>query len=89
LDEVCRQQQLNDGCFAILDEVPREALTLTIPALLGSRYINCVVPGPTKAKAVKHTLNSDISTKHPSTILRKHPNAVLFLDRDSSKLIDS
>lgn len=87
LDEVCRQQQVNDGCFAALNEVPTQALTLTIPALLSAKYINCVVPGPTKAKAVEHTLNSEISTENPATILRNHPNAVLYLDKDSSKLI--
>ncbi|SOD12491.1 glucosamine-6-phosphate deaminase [Pedobacter xixiisoli] len=89
LDEVCRQQQVNDGCFVALDEVPTEALTLTIPALLSATYINCVVPGPTKAEAVNHTLNSEISTENPATILRTHSNAVLFLDKDSSKLLNS
>lgn len=89
LDEVCRQQQVNDGCFASLSEVPKRALTLTIPALLSASYINCVVPGPTKANAVAHTLNSEISTENPATILRRHPKAVLFLDQDSSKLIQS
>ncbi|SOD13299.1 glucosamine-6-phosphate deaminase [Pedobacter xixiisoli] len=87
LDEICRQQQVNDGCFANLEEVPTKALTLTIPALLSASYINCVVPGPTKAEAVKHTLESEISTANPSTILRTHPNVVLYLDDDSSKLI--
>ncbi|MFN0256567.1 glucosamine-6-phosphate deaminase [Pedobacter ureilyticus] len=89
LDEICRQQQVNDGCFDTLAEVPTHALTLTIPALLSANYINCVVPGPTKAEAVKHTLNSKISTENPATILRKHPRAVLFLDQDSSRLINS
>ncbi|RZJ88243.1 MAG: glucosamine-6-phosphate deaminase, partial [Chryseobacterium sp.] len=89
LDEVCRQQQVNDGCFATLDEVPRRALTLTIPALLSAIYINCVVPGPTKAIAVANTLNSQISTENPATILRKHVKTVLFLDGDSSKLLNS
>lgn len=89
LDEVCRQQQVNDGCFNTLVEVPTHALTLTIPALLSATYINCVVPGPTKAEAVKHTLNSEISTENPATILRTHPKVALFLDQDSSKLINS
>lgn len=88
LDEVCRQQQVNDGCFVTLAEVPSHALTLTIPALFSATYINCVVPGPTKAVAVLHTLNSKISTENPATILRKHPKVVLFLDQDSSKLIN-
>ncbi|MNK17570.1 Glucosamine-6-phosphate deaminase 1 [compost metagenome] len=87
LDEVCRQQQVNDGCFATLEEVPTKALTLTIPALVSAAYINCVVPGPTKAAAVKHTLNSEVSTENPATILRNHSNAVLYLDNESSKLI--
>ena len=89
LDEVCRQQQVNDGCFASLNEVPKQALTLTIPALLSASYINCVVPGSTKANAVAHTLNSEINTENPATILRRHPKAVLFLDQDSSRLIQS
>lgn len=89
LDEVCRQQQVNDGCFTSLSEVPTQALTLTIPALLSASYLNCVVPGPTKAIAVANTLNSEITTENPATILRKHPKAVLFLDQDSSQLIQS
>jgi len=87
LDEICRQQQVNDGCFAQINQVPTQALTLTIPALLSANYINCVVPGPTKANAVANTLNSKITTENPATILRNHPRAVLFLDQDSSKLI--
>lgn len=87
LDETCRQQQVNDGCFARFDEVPKQALTLTIPALLSAKYINCVVPGTSKADAVSHTLGSEISTLHPSTILRTHKRAVLFLDNDSAKLL--
>ena len=87
LDEICRQQQVNDGCFANINEVPKRALTLTIPTLLSATYINCVVPGPTKAEAVKNTLQAEITTKNPATILRTHSNAVLFLDSDSSSLI--
>lgn len=89
LDEICRQQQVNDGCFTTINEVPKEALTLTIPALLSAKYINCVVPGPTKAQAVENTLQAEISTENPATILRTHPNAVLFLDVESSNLLNS
>lgn len=88
LDQVCRQQQVNDGCFTTINEVPKEALTLTIPALLSATYINCVVPGPSKANAVLNTLNSEISIENPATVLRTHPNAVLFLDVESSKLLN-
>ena len=85
LDADCRQQQVNDGCFPSLAVVPEKALTLTIPALLQGRYIICVVPGPRKANAVYHTLNSPISEQYPSTILRQHRGVEMFLDKDSSK----
>jgi glucosamine-6-phosphate deaminase len=84
LDQVCRQQQVDDGCFDHLDEVPSSAITLTIPALLKAGYIYCIVPGINKARAVYHTLNSEIDESHPSTCLRKHPGAILYLDRESS-----
>lgn len=83
LDEACRRQQVNDGCFKRLEEVPRHALTLTIPALMKGDYLFCMVPGKTKAEAVHHTLKSDISENYPSTILRTHPSAILFIDQDS------
>jgi len=84
LDLECRVQQVNDGCFEALEDVPTHALTLTIPALLRAAHIFAMVPGEKKATAVYHTLNADISEKYPSTILRKHPNAVLFVDDKSS-----
>jgi len=87
LDSACRQQQVNDGCFENLNQVPTHALTLTVPALINADYVFCMVPGPTKAKAVQHTLQSHIQELYPSTILRKHPNAVLFLDEASSALL--
>jgi len=87
LDEVCRQQQVNDGCFATLEAVPREALTLTIPALFEASYLYCVVPGRSKANAVKCTLEEPIDERYPSTILRLHPQAILYLDCDSASLI--
>lgn len=88
LDEQCRTQQVNDGCFNTIDEVPTHALTLTLPALLKAPYAFCTVPGDKKAQAVYHTLNEDISNKFPSTHLRNHKNAVLFLDDQSSTKIN-
>lgn len=87
LDEQCRAQQVNDGCFNTIEEVPTHALTLTIPALFKATYAYCMVPGEKKAHAVYHTLNESITEKYPSTILRKHPNAILFTDEKSSALI--
>jgi len=83
LDLVCRQQQVNDGCFKHIDEVPKYALTLTIPALLNCKQIFCMVPAKTKTEAVYNTLAMDISEKYPSTILRTHARAVMFVDEDS------
>lgn len=87
LELACRQQQVNDGCFATLEDVPLYALTLTIPALLKADFLYVIVPGELKAAAVFNTLNQPITEAHPSTILRTHQNAVLFLDGDSSKLL--
>ncbi|RPD42764.1 6-phosphogluconolactonase [Chitinophaga barathri] len=88
LDLACRQQQVNDGCFAALDEVPTHALTLTVPALYRARFVYCMVPGPTKAEAVWQTLNAPIAAEHPSTILRRHPRAQLFIDADSGAKLE-
>lgn len=84
LDQDCRIQQVNDGCFKNIEEVPTHALTLTIPALFRAAYACVVVPGELKANAVNHTINSGISELYPSTILRKHDHAVLFLDESSA-----
>ena len=84
LDEACRAQQVRDGCFAALEEVPRRAMTVTIPALMRAEYVFAVVPGKNKAEAVRHTLTEEISERYPSTILRRHPRAILFLDEDSA-----
>lgn len=84
LDNECRQQQVNDGCFANFDAVPTHALTLTVPALMSGKYVYCVVPGELKATAVYNTLNQKQSEEYPSTILRSHPNAILYLDKKSS-----
>lgn len=87
LDVPCKMQQVRDGCFPSVADVPSWAYTLTIPALLRSTYIFCMVPGKNKAEAVKYTLTEEISEKYPATSLRHHPDAILFLDQDSASLI--
>lgn len=87
LDEVCRMQQVHDGCFAAIEQVPHAAITLTIPTLFAAKKAFCIVPGPTKAEAVKNTLKGDISEKCPASILRRHPHAALYLDKDSAGLL--
>jgi glucosamine-6-phosphate deaminase len=84
LDQDCRVQQVNDGCFANIDEVPTHALTITMPALFKSTYVFAIVPGAFKADAIAHTINSDISELYPSTILRRHDHATLFIDEKSA-----
>ncbi|MEJ7914291.1 MAG: 6-phosphogluconolactonase, partial [Chitinophagaceae bacterium] len=69
LDEVSRQQQVNDGCFAQIEDVPTSAITLTVPALLKADSIYCIVPGNNKARAVYQTLNSEVQETFPSTSL--------------------
>jgi len=83
LDESCRKQQVNDGCFASIDLVPTHALTLTIPAITSATYLFGMVPGTAKKDAVYHTLNGPISTKRPASILRQHEHCTLYLDTDS------
>ncbi len=87
LDDICRMQQVHDGCFNTLDEVPKQALTLTVPMLMKARYHFCMVPASTKAKAVRRMLTGDISEEFPCTILRTQPGAILYLDADSSALL--
>lgn len=89
LDEICRIQQVHDKCFATLDDVPKYALTLTVPALLSAEYLVCTVPGPTKAKAVYAMLRGSIGESCPATALRRHKNAVMFLDTDSAALLEA
>ncbi len=87
LDLKCRNQQVNDGCFTSLEQVPTHAITLTIPALTAGKLIFCMVPGPTKADAVYMTILGDITEACPASILRTHEAATLYIDNDSAKLI--
>ncbi len=87
LDEVCRNQQVNDGCFAKVDDVPTHAITLTVPTLVRAPWLFCIVPAATKAKAVYRTLHGDINEECPATILRERENSILYLDEKSSALL--
>lgn len=84
LDETCRRQQVNDGCFRSLEEVPRDALTLTLPVFRAARRLSVQVPGPRKAAAVRAALLDPVATACPATLLRQHPAATLHLDADSA-----
>ena len=87
LDEACRRQQMGEGWFAALDEVPRKAVSMSVRQILKSRAILCIVPEARKAAAVKATLEGPVSPKVPASILREHPNTILYLDRDSASAL--
>ena len=89
LDETCRMQQVNDGCFASLDQVPEYAITLTIPTLMSGRYLFCMVPARSKAWAVFHTINDVVSEAIPATCLRTHANAKLYLEPESAEMLSN
>ncbi|MBD3287338.1 glucosamine-6-phosphate deaminase, partial [candidate division KSB1 bacterium] len=84
LDDACRRQQMGEGWFKTFEDVPTRALSLTIPAIMNCKAISCVVPDKRKADAVYNTLNSPVDTSCPATILRTHPDTVLFLDPGSA-----
>lgn len=84
LDERSRMQQVHDGCFASLDDVPKTAITMTIPAIVAAAAVHCMVPGSTKAAAVRCTVQGPISTDCPASILRRHRDATLYVDMDSA-----
>lgn len=87
LDDTSRMQQVHDGCFLSFEDVPATALTLTIPALMSSQRIFCVVPGKNKANAVKETVQGEIAESCPASILRTHNNATLYCDKDSAQYL--
>jgi glucosamine-6-phosphate deaminase len=88
LDEICRQQQVNDGCFSTISEVPELAMTLTVPTLMNADYHFCIVPTDRKAKAAREMLNGEILSGCPASILRTAPDAILYLDTQSASLLE-
>ncbi len=87
LEEVCRMQQVHDGCFSRLADVPTHAMTLTVPALMKSALRFCMAPARTKANAARDMLEGPIGEQCPCTILRRTPGSYLYLDADSSALL--
>lgn len=87
LDSKCRMQQVHDGCFATLDDVPTHAFTLTIPVLMSADKIFCIVPAKTKAEAVRATVHGDVTEQCPATIMRRKPGCKMYLDAASASLL--
>lgn len=83
LDLACRQQQVDDKCFATLADVPLRAITLTIPCLMSGEALFCMVPGRMKRNAVRAALEGPVTTDCPASILRRHDNCTLYLDPES------
>ena len=89
LDNACRRQQFGEGWFASLNEVPDRAISMSIQQIMKSKTIICTVPDKRKARAVKQCFEEDISPLHPASILRKHPRAFVYLDKDAASLLSS
>jgi glucosamine-6-phosphate deaminase len=84
LDEACRQQQVGEGWFASLDEVPKQAISMSVRQVLKAEEILAIVPGPKKASAIQLCMEGPISPAAPASILRTHNDAAIYLDRDSA-----
>ena len=84
LDEMCRKQQLGEGWFKSLDEVPRQAISMSIRQIMKSKSIICSVPDERKANAVRNSLEKNVSNMFPASILQQHPQCFLFLDKESA-----
>ena len=88
MDAVCRQQQVTDGWFKRLDDVPHQAITITLSGLMNAKYVFAIVPGATKQRIVKRCLEGPINSECPGTIIRQHEASQLYLDADSAALLD-
>jgi glucosamine-6-phosphate deaminase len=87
LDEACRRQQVGEGWFNSLDEVPVQAISMSIQQILKTRHILCIVPDQRKAPSVKACVEMEVSPLYPASILQQHPSVKLYLDRESSALL--
>ena len=89
LDHKCRQQQVNEGWFGSVAEVPSQAISMSVRQIMRARELIAVVPDERKAQAVKNSLEGRIMPMVPASILRRHPNATIYLDKDSAALLTS
>jgi len=89
LDRACRRQQVKEGWFGTVEQVPSKAITMSIRQLMSAESIICTVPDKRKAKAVKAAVQGPVTSKVPASILQRHPGATLFLDPESASLLSS
>ncbi len=87
LDTACRQQQVSEGWFATIDDVPAHAISMSIRQIMSAESIVCTVPGIRKAEAVRNCVEGEVTPLHPSSILRTHADCHLYLDLDSASLL--
>ena len=88
LDQACKKQQVGEGWFESLDDVPTKAITISVSQIMKSNNLICVVPGSRKAEAVRNCFEGNISPKYPASILRNHEYAFVYLDNDSAQLLE-
>ena len=84
LDDDCRKQQLGEGWFPTFDDVPKQAISMSVKQIMKSEHIICSVPDERKSLAVRNTLKSEVSNMVPASVLQKHASTFLFLDKDSA-----
>lgn len=89
LDEACKKQQMGEGWFQTVEDVPQKAISMTVQQILKSGHIICSVPGARKAIAVKNTLEQEISSLYPASILQTHNNCTIFLDTNSAGMLNT
>ena len=87
LDAACRRQQVGEGWFASIEEVPSQAISMSVRQILKSREIVCIVPDARKAQAVKACIDGEVSPMAPASILQTHASTTIYLDRDSAALL--
>jgi glucosamine-6-phosphate deaminase len=87
LDEACRRQQVGEGWFKTMEQVPRQAISMSIQQIMKAQEVLCIVPDQRKAEAVKSTLEYEVSPLRPASILQRHPSSYLYLDRESASLL--
>ena len=87
LDEACRRQQIGEGWFKNLAEVPPRAISMSVRQILKARKILCIVPDARKAQAVQNCVEREVRADHPASVLQRHADATIFLDSDSASLL--
>ena len=87
LDEACRRQQLGEGWFPTFDDVPKQAISMSVRQIMKSRAIVCTVPDERKAEAVRNSVEGEVSPEVPASILQRHEHCTLYLDTPAASLL--